>query len=208
MMEGQTVSHYRIKEKLGGGGMGVVYRAIDTRLDRKVAIKFLPPDYFGDQIAEKRFEREAKAAAALSHPYICAVHDIGEFQGRPFLVIELLEGETLEQRLQKGPISMEQLLKLGLQILDALEAAHGKGIIHRDIKPANIFITSRGYAKVPDFGLAKRFTVEGKADEDLTPALTREGTNPRHIGLYVSRTAQGRRSERANRHLLSGCSLL
>ena len=179
-MIGTTVAHYRIVEKIGEGGMGEVFLAEDTSLRRRVALKFLPPRLQEDETARKRLLREAESAAALEHPYICNIKEVNRTEeGRDFIVMEYVEGSTLKDRLREdGPLPMEEALRMAREVGDALEMAHAKGLVHRDLKPSNIMLTPQGHAKVMDFGLAKRVMGRDGTEQELTAAVTRDGSSP------------------------------
>jgi len=189
-LTGKTVSHYRILDAIGQGGMGVVYKAEDSRLGRTVAVKFVPESLAKDRIAVERFQREARAASALNHPNLCVLFDIGEADGQPFLVMEYLEGQTLRDRVAAGPLSIDELIDFACQIADGLDAAHSGGIVHRDIKPANIFVTTRGQIKIMDFGLAKVSRIAQEAStgsQAATAALKDLLTSPvSRVGAVAS----------------------
>jgi serine/threonine protein kinase len=194
---GQTLSHYRIEKKIGEGGMGEVYLAQDTALTRKVALKFLPPEMQKDPVARKRFLREARSAAALDNPYICSIHEVGEFEAGAFIVMEYIDGETLLEKLRRGPLRLNQVLHIASEIAEALQTAHGRGIVHRDLKPANIMLMKTGHAKVMDFGLAKQMVPSAgiESEEGSVTAMTGSGMT---LGTLAYMSPEQLRGEEAD----------
>ena len=197
---GTELGHYKLVRLIGAGGMGEVYQATDTRLDRTVAIKVLPAHVAGNRQARERFEREARTISQLNHPHICTLFDVGQENGVDFLVMEYIEGETLAARLEKGALPLDQAMQHGIEIADALDKAHRHGVVHRDLKPGNIMLTKSG-AKLLDFGLAKLMPEPSKLDPDAATAtkMTREGGDCRHVAVHGSRTGRGQESRRADR---------
>ena len=206
-MIGKTVSHYRIIDKIGQGGMGEVFLADDTSLHRKVALKFLPPEMQRDAAAHKRFLREARSAAALDHPFICHINEVAESNGQDFIVMEYVEGESLKDRLAHGQLHLKDALQITIEVSEALEAAHAKGIIHRDIKPANIMLTQTGHAKVMDFGLAKQLVPAAGTESaaETVTGLTSDGSTVGTLAYMSPEQLRGESGRRPQRHLGAGC---